>query len=672
MPWAFLNPWFWLGALAVAAPIWLHLRRRKEKRIVRFSAVRFLEDEPLAARQPVSLRNLILFLFRVAALLCVVAAFAWPYAHRADTRAVKESRVYILDNTLSHQAGEGFQKDREKILRELSSAGPDTQVAVVELTGAPRVTVPFSQNREQAKDQVRALTPSFERGPYLAAFRQAADLLANSLGARKRIIFLGDNQQNQWAENVTALPFLRGVQVDLPGSPEGSRPNLSLSEAQAQRVFVGDKSLINFNVKLNRVGDAGKAKVRVRANGQLVVDREVVLEANSMLLQAQWEADPTQSLRGVAEVEGAPDLLAGDNQAFFTVAPVIEGTVALLAQSPYLRIALSPEIMRGHWSARVVEPGNLAEEMKTGVRADVLCVESGYLQSADARALVSRYLEAGQGVILLLDRVTPAADGFLRELDFRVEGKIERGDPERFQFVASSHRIFHPFTSPDYGNLMEVSVRNYFKLSVERATPLIFSEQGNGLLFEATRQQGKLFVCAFGLDREHTSWPIHSTFIPFLDLLLRAARSEEAEPPKFEPGQTWALQAPPGVAAQEVVLSAGGRVMSQAAVERGRAQVRLPGQPGLYEVNFRGATNAPAQWISVNPSPKESELIYVDSPGALATWRVDEGKEAPRRITHAEVNLAAVLQQRYWWWMVLAGLLALMAETALLARPRQA
>ena len=42
MPCLFLNPWFWLGALAVAAPIWLHLRRKRETNLVEFSALRFL------------------------------------------------------------------------------------------------------------------------------------------------------------------------------------------------------------------------------------------------------------------------------------------------------------------------------------------------------------------------------------------------------------------------------------------------------------------------------------------------------------------------------------------------------------------------------------------------------------------------------------------------------
>ena len=133
MPFSFLNPWFWLGALAVAAPIWLHLRRRKQTNIVPFSALRFLDDQPEPRRSPLRLRNLVLFALRVLALLLVVAAFAWPYLRRADTVPIKESRVYILDNTLSHQAKDGFTHDRDRILAELGKAGGSIQVAVIEL-----------------------------------------------------------------------------------------------------------------------------------------------------------------------------------------------------------------------------------------------------------------------------------------------------------------------------------------------------------------------------------------------------------------------------------------------------------------------------------------------------------------------------------------------------------
>ena len=76
MPFSFLNPWFWIGALAVAAPIWLHLRRRKETNLIRFSAVRFLDDEPEPRRSPLRLRDRFLLLMRGLALLLIVATFA--------------------------------------------------------------------------------------------------------------------------------------------------------------------------------------------------------------------------------------------------------------------------------------------------------------------------------------------------------------------------------------------------------------------------------------------------------------------------------------------------------------------------------------------------------------------------------------------------------------------
>src|SRR5690348_8293419 len=139
MPFSFLNPWLWLGALAVAAPIWLHLRRKQETNLLYFSAVRFLEDQPEPRRSPMRLSRIGLLVLRLLALVLLVAAFAWPYARRANTVPVRESRVYILDNTLSHQANGGFAHDKERVANELSKAGNDVQLAVIELTATPRL-----------------------------------------------------------------------------------------------------------------------------------------------------------------------------------------------------------------------------------------------------------------------------------------------------------------------------------------------------------------------------------------------------------------------------------------------------------------------------------------------------------------------------------------------------
>src|ERR1051326_610245 len=451
---ALLYPLALLGAIAIAAPLWLHLRRRTVTNLVKFSALRFLDDQPEPRRSPLRLRDLLLLALRALALLLLVTAFAWPYRRQQERVIVQESRVYVLDNTLSHQANEGFSKDRDRIAQEIAGAGSEFQSAVIELASQPRVIVSCGENRESAREKVLALRPSFQRGSYLAAFRQANTLLANSLGARKRIVFCSDNQENQWNENLNTPPFLQNVEVTLPKPPALQAPNLSLAEPRAQRIFLGDKSLVNFTVKLSHSGEARMASIQLRVNGQVIFNRPMELDKQPdiILCQAQWESDPALWLRGEVSVQGTPDALVGDNQVFFSMAPVREGKVALLCQSSYLRLALSPEIMRGHWATRLLDASRLAEEVEANNDAEVLVIESNYLQSADARKLVWRYLSNGRGVFLMVNRVTPAVNGALRDLGFETQPEVADGHSAKFQYVFSNHALFHPFLSAEYGN----------------------------------------------------------------------------------------------------------------------------------------------------------------------------------------------------------------------------
>jgi hypothetical protein len=669
MPFSFFNPWFLLGALALAAPIWLHLRRKTETNVLRFSALRFLDDNPQPRRSPLRLQDILLFALRALALLLVVGAFAWPYLHKKEQAIVRESRVYLLDNTLSHQAGGGFVRERNRVADEIGKAGADVQVAVIELTGQPRVVAGFGDGHDEARQKVAEMVPSFQRGSFLAAFRQAHTLLGNSLGERKRIIFCSDNQENQWTENVNTPPFLQQVEIEMPKPAAADAPNAALSEPRLQRIFLGDKSLVNFTVKLTHSGPATNAEVALQANGQLIFRRAVELarQPGTILLQGQWEADPALWLRGVVSVEAQPDALAGDNRAFFSLAPVREGKVAVLALSPYLRLALSPDIMRGHWEARVLDPTKLADELAANKDAEVLIIESGYLQSADARKLVERYLSNGRGVFLLVNRVTPAISAELRDLGFEVAsaGPAEPGREERLQYIFTGHAVFHPFVSPDYGNLLEVRVGRHARLKAAQAMPLVFSESGEGLFFQGTKFPGRLFVTAFGFEREQTSWATHVTFIPFLDLCLQNSRPEDATPLDYEPGASSVLNFPSDSPVREAVLRDDTSERQRVAVVQGKAQLRLPDQPGLYAVTYDGATE-PERIFSVNPSPKESQLSYIEAPEALKLWQFERGAEAAKTASvaaPATLSLRAILQQQVWWWLLVAGLAALLAET---------
>jgi hypothetical protein len=236
-----------------------------------------------------------------------------------------------------------------------------------------------------------------------------------------------------------------------------------------------------------------------------------------------------------------------------------------------------------------------------------------------------------------------------------------------FQFVFSNHPIFHPFLSPDYGGLLDIKVTQFVRLRATGAMPLVVSDSGAGLFFEETRFPGKLFVCAFGLDREQSSWPIHQSFIPFLDLTLQAARAVDPSPTSFEPGEMATLLFAPAPKRLEAVLRENGRELVRSPIVQGRAQLRMPDRPGLYAVTCDDGEEV-QRLLSVNPSPKESQLVFVDSSEAIKSWKWPHKTIAPPLAStpaQTQVHLAGVLQQQLWWWMVLSGLLALMFEMAL-------
>ncbi len=98
----FLFPGFLIAGLAIAIPILIHLFYFRRFKPVYFTNVRFLREikEETAARS--RLRNLLVLLARILAILALVAAFAQPFLPRGETadQGPKAVGIYI-DNSFS-------------------------------------------------------------------------------------------------------------------------------------------------------------------------------------------------------------------------------------------------------------------------------------------------------------------------------------------------------------------------------------------------------------------------------------------------------------------------------------------------------------------------------------------------------------------------------------------
>ena len=670
---SFLNPWLWLGGLALGVPIWLHLRSRRGP-VFAFPTLRFLEDQPRPRAHGVRLRDRLLFLARAAALLLIVAGFAWPYLESPAGR-VTESRVHLLDNTLSRQADDaGFARDVGQIRAALASAPPDQQDAVIVLTSRPRVVAAFSDDRRTAAASLAALRPSFERGSYLEALRLAQSLLARSLGARRRILVYADHQQNQWSENETSPPFLERVEVELVRQPtQVQRPNLSVADPGVRRFFMGDEAFVDLAAELRHDGPFRRMQVRLLDNGKEVLKEDLALEGTTgnLTLRGQWPSDPAKWLRGELELVDTRDALRADDRIRFALPPLREGRVALLARSPYLRAALSPETMKGRWSTRRLDPaaaalGDLAEaEMP-----EVLVLEGDYAQSDEVRQLVMRCLNNERGVLLFLSRTTPLLQGFLRELGLETTASVALRQPEGFRFVATDHPVFKPFVRGELGDIMEPRLFARVGLSSPHAMPLVFTTSGAPVLLEGTATKGRLLVFAFAIDRRQTDWPLLPSFIPFLDLALQHARSATPLETSARPGELVVHEVPSDRKVLQVVLRAGGRELARAAVDASRkARLEAPADPGFYELGY-DEDPAVRSLLAVNASPKESVLRYANAPAAVAAWTVPPQATAVAAGVDPRPGRRRALEQELWWWLLLAGALCLLVESSLLIARR--
>lgn len=691
----FLYPLLWLGALAVAVPVWLHIRRREPENLLPFSAVRFLEDLPRPRRGGFRLRDPLLLAARALALLLLVAAFTWPY-RRTGGPVVTASRVHILDATLSQEAEDGFADDRAAVVSALARSGASVQDAVVVLTGRPEVAVAFGDDRESAAHRLAQLEPSHQRGSYLEAFRLADTLLGRSLGLEKEIVVHGDFQENQWSENQTSPPFLRGVKVTLAGEPAASSlPNLALHDPRSRFVFLGDKTWVNLSVDLAHQGPPETVKVEIRAGDaaplSTVLARDFALtESSSVLtLAARWETDPAKWLRGVATVAGEPDALADDDRAYFCVPPVEEGRVALLARSPYLAAALAPEVMRGRWKAERLDPATADPAAPLAAFADVLVIEASLAQSERVRHLVLRYLSNGRGVVLLIDRVTPLVKGFLRELGLEALDDRAGGAPaQSFRYVNVYHPIFQPFVDGELGDLLTVRVHRHTRLRSRVARALVYGDAGGALMAEGVATKGRLLVFAFGFSLEATDWPIQPSFIPFFDLTLQYARADTPLETSWKPGDLYSVELPEGRRVAEVSVhretEAGLVEALRRAVNPDASEVRfrVPDEPGIYRVTLDG-DEEPYVLLAVNPPPEESSLAYDPAPAALAAWTIESPGEIPETVSpktaspetvspktvpqsFATPPRSEIMKERVWWWLALFGAFALSVEALLL------
>ena len=664
----FLVPAFLGGLLAIAIPVWVHLRRRRRTESVEFPSLMFLRRIPYRSVQEQHLRHRLLLALRIAAFALLALAFARPFLGDSVTglpgaRSARDV-VVVLDTSWSMGYADRWQRAVAATRARLEDAVPGDRWSLVVFDEEARVVVESAGPGEVAA-ALETLAPSLGGTRISAGLAAAGGILAGgSLPAREAIV-VSDFQRIGWdprarvqlPEGTSIRPIAIGGEVD----------NVSVRSLQLQRRAGAAGEALVVVARLTRQGGSQPRRVPVRLEVAGQQPRETVVE-----LAADGAAQATfaplsvtgETVRGSVRIP--PDALAGDD-AYHFVLPAGGNLRVLLLQNPrgdgsdsfYLARALSfgtrPAFRVERRPLRGLAAGDL-----DGYDVVVLN-DAGELAGEDLEGFAA----AGRGVLIAAAEMTPPSslEPLLPlALEAPVDRSMELGGT--LAYLDTSHRALEVFARPGSG---EFTRARFYTYRAVRPLPeegvIARFDDGTPALLERPAGQGRALLYTTSLDTFWNDLPLQAVYLPFVHELVKYVAGYREPPIALPAGTPLAIGRLAGVLGADG-LQPVGAALAGSAIEGSAETLTLPA--GVHEILWRDANGGRhRQFVAANLDRRESDLASIDPEevAAAVVWRQGGEVQGERDEVPAADRVEAA--QSLWWYLLLLAAILLATEAVL-------
>lgn len=624
-----LHPGWMLLGLGIAVPLFLHLFQRHQGPRMVFPALRYLRRAEKESARKVRLRQLLLMLLRMAAVLLIAFAVARPFIRAAGIGHEPTAVVIILDNSMSSGAVAKDQRVldvlKARALETLAAAEPEDAFWLLR-AGSPEEPALPGDATETAR-RVRETEPGDAAANIPASLTRARSILAS--GARNRaaeIQLLSDLQETNFT---TALPATSGGPALIVWSPaDEALPNRAISGVIVGGGFApgaNERSSVTAIIAGNK---SDSANLRLVIDGRLAGATRAIGSGGAIL---QLPARPAGVLTGLIEMDA--DALRADNRRFFATRVAEPPAVAMSGAVPFIDEALDVLQSAGRikrisyatsgGTAVVLLPGGGTSAVLSGNTTAVVLPSESPLE---IQAVNRRLAASGIPWSYALQQAPGEA---------------------RFQMRDSTDAVLRTLES--------ARLRNVYALSPStRATGdsvLLRLRDGAPWAVRGERAGGGRYVLiASPLTESATSIPTSAAMLPLLDRIIRTWATAESGTEEALPGDD--VDLPSGATA---ILRPDSTTEPISA-----GQYRVPARAGIYQV-MSGSTVLNA--FAVNPPAIESDLSRISDRTMrtlLPSWSVTAARTADdwkSSIYRARVG------RELWRAMLVALLIVLALET---------
>lgn len=703
---SFLAPLFLVGLAALAVPILIHLTQKERKAVVEFPSLMFLRKIPYESVQRRRIRDWFLLALRLAAIALIVAAFSRPFVRDsaiAATQGGARDIVVLLDRSYSMGYGNTWSTAQRLAGEAIGDATPADRISLVLFADAAEVALRSTPDRSRAVAEITAASPGSGSTRFGPALKLAGSLLAESLLPRQEVIVVSDFQRAGWQPDDTLrMPGGTTIRAVPVGGADGASLALTpvallrspVDRAQGPRGPGQPERVTVTAGVLNRTATpATDVPIALDVDGRVVQELKISAGPNqSATISFAPLTITTPNTRAVVRLgtPGQPvDALPRDNVFNFVITPSAPVPVMAVSHSAAdAMLYLSRALAIGdapRFEASMQSPEALAGDAMN--RARVMLLNDVAVSDAVAAKLMA-FVEGGGGLLVALGPRASWPASRAQWLPVSIGQTVDRtrGAPARLSGMEFGHAVFEPFRAPRSGDFSTARFYSYRSLSAAKdASVLARFDTGEPALVERAAGRGRVLVYASTLDLNWNDLALKPMFLPFVHQIGRHLSGFKEQPAWLTIGQVLdidAAEVAAGATSGSAARRAGGRTILTPAGQRRDLPapvVATPGgtappvtaleltEQGFYEVRGSGREPGPLIVAASNVAIAESNLDRID-PQELVAAVTGNGTTGSTSGDDVLPDEAQELAQRVWWYLLFAGILLLIAETALAHR----
>ncbi|HMO14431.1 MAG TPA: BatA and WFA domain-containing protein [Pirellulaceae bacterium] len=690
------TPMMLAGLGLLAFPILAHLLSLRSRNNYFFSTNRFLEEAASQQNRFLRLKRWLLLIVRCCMIAFIVLAFARPiWEKRLSLNSGTEELavIILLDTSVSTSqsidGGVAFQALKATTIRTLNQlrAGIDSANIVLAEDVASPIVPELTKNLRLLHQLMRKVDWNYGRADIEGAFVEISKQFDKYPG-KKLLVIVSDMQATNWMSDEIrgrkqiALP--KGIETKFIQLPTPTSLNFGVVNP---RCFPADPLPgQNFQVVADVGGDTNEPtqlSVTLSVVGGESQSQTVRIEPGS-LTPVSFDVEFDAALEGAFVFSIPDDRFSADNKCYFAVRRGVTTPVVMISDDPpedigtsafFMERALRPfNDIQDRYKMVAMSPGKVVEGSLT--RFEIAVV--GYVSELndESCAEIARFVREGGNLIYLcgegdvnrnLKRLAAAVEDSLLPFEVVAVDRFSRYEDAPY-ISAGKWRSpwLQAFDVSSQVALRDVRLHRVWSVDnvAEDADILLTYSDGRPALAHRYFGRGHVLLANFSPSTDFSEFGTYGAFAALIQMLVGHLGEQLAEEAPIVPKPirfTTAL-ARPNDASVQIIDPEGVSLLKYDLTDATPEVLVITQntQPGFYRMET--GENI-VQTIAVNIDPRESDLRRI------STDKIEfiEGREFSVQSLDEYGSGIVDQGQPLWGWLAMIALLALTAESLMLA-----